>query len=62
MKRSSNARPYDIDFSSGKVFRNGMGKPIPYTVRAKLLHQIRTNSRNAKRCGLFRSLDTGQAQ
>ena len=36
--RASNARPYDIDFSSGKVFRNGMGKPIPYMVQAKPLH------------------------
>ena len=39
-----------------------MGKPIPYTVQAKLLHQIRTISRNAKRCGLFRYPDTVQAQ
>ena len=39
-----------------------MGKPIPYTVQAELLHQISTNSRSAKRCGLFRSFNTGQAQ
>ena len=51
-----------MDFSSDMVFRNGMGKPIPYRVQAELLHQIRTISRDAKRYGLFRSLDTGQAQ
>ena len=39
-----------------------MGKPIAYTVQAKLLHQISTNSRSAKRCGLFRYPDTVQAQ
>ena len=39
-----------------------MGKPIPYTVQAELLHQIRTISRDAKRCGLFRYPDTVQAQ
>ena len=31
-------------------------------MQAKLLHQIRTISRNAKRYGLFRFFDTGQAQ
>ena len=36
-----------------------MGKPIPYTVRAKLLHQIRTISWNAKRCGFLQCFDTG---
>jgi hypothetical protein len=51
-----------MDFSSDMVFRSGMGKPIPYRVQAKLLHQFSTISRNAKRYGLFRSLDTGQAQ
>ena len=39
-----------------------MGKTIPYTVQAEILHQISTISRDAKRYGLFRSLDTGQAQ
>ena len=39
-----------------------MGKPIPYRVQAEILHQISTISRDAKRYGLFLSLDTGQAQ
>ena len=39
-----------------------MGKPIPYRVQAEILHQISTISRDAKRYGLFRSLDTGQTQ
>ena len=51
-----------MDFSSDMVIRSGMGNPIPYRVQAKLLHQISTISRDAKRYGLFRSLDTGQAQ
>ena len=51
-----------MDFSPDMVFRSGTGKPIPYRVQAELLHQIRTISRDAKRYGLFRSLDTGQAQ
>ena len=38
LKRAGNARPYAMDFSSDMVFRNGMGKPIPYRVQAKLLH------------------------
>ena len=61
-KRAGNARPYAMDFSSDMVFRSGTGKPIPYRVQAKLLHQFSTISRDAKRYGLFRSLDTGQAQ
>ena len=39
-----------------------MGKPIPYTVQAKLLHQISTNSRSAKRYGFFQCFDTGLTQ
>ena len=39
-----------------------MGKPIPYTVQAKLLYQISTNSRNAKRCGFLQCFDTGLTQ
>ena len=34
-KRAGNARPYDMDFSSDMVLRNGMGKPIPYNSAAQ---------------------------
>ncbi len=36
--RAGNARPYDMDFSADENSTYGMGKPIPYTVQAKLLH------------------------
>ena len=51
-----------MDFSTDQGLANGTGKPIPYRVQAELLHQFSTISRDAKRYGLFRSLDTGQAQ
>ena len=53
-KRASNARPYDIDFSADQAHS--------LQGAAQILHQISTISRDAKRYGLFRSLDTGQAQ
>ena len=51
-----------MDFSSDMVFRNGMGKPIPYRVQAEILHQFSTISRDAKLYGFLRTFDTGQAQ
>ena len=40
--RASNARPYEVTKVTTKPVTSGMGKPIPYRVQAKLLHQIST--------------------
>ena len=56
--RATDGRPYELQSVPAKPVTSGMGKPIPYTVQAKPLHQISTISRNAKRCGLFRCPDT----
>ena len=39
-----------------------MGKPIPYRVQAKLLHQFSTISRDAKLYGFLQCFDTGLTQ
>ncbi len=46
--------------SADETAASGMGKPIPYKVLTKHLHQISAILRCTKRCGFLQCFDTGQ--